>query len=126
MYRWVDAAGTIHFAANPPERGHYQKIDPQLPPPTSAPAKAAAAQYSETYEAQQAKQEKAHEAQLKTKAHDAAVCAKARQSISALENATAHRLYTTQPDGSRKRMTQPEFQKRLNKAKAIAASYCHN
>jgi len=27
IYRWVDGNGVVHFAANPPTRGTYEKID---------------------------------------------------------------------------------------------------
>lgn len=124
VYRWVDAAGTIHFASTPPPQGHYAKIDPRVSPATAAPGVAGITELSKQYAGAAAERHKAREARLATEAQRAARCAKARQQVSALQDATAHRLFVVGPNGQRARMTQPAFDKRLDTAQAAATANC--
>lgn len=124
VYRWTDADGIVHFASSPPASGKYTKINPHLPPPTSAPGITGITQLSKGTAEAQEKQNKVANDRLEAEAHREARCAQARQRIAELENATARRLYTTEADGSRARMTQPEFDKRLDAVKAVARDNC--
>jgi len=38
VYKWVDAEGVVHFTAQPPENGEYEKIGLQTREPTDATA----------------------------------------------------------------------------------------
>lgn len=126
IYRWVDAAGVVHYSQTAPGGHAYQRVNPQVPPPTSAPGVSGIQQFSKNYSSEQAAQDKAREAALKSKAQNAEQCAKARQQISRLQTATAHRLFVTGADGQRRRMTQPEFEKLLNHAQTRANATCVN
>lgn len=126
IYRWVDSSGVVHYTQSPPEHARYQRINPNVAPPTSAPGVAGMEKLSQSYDAHNAAQNKAQQAALKAKADSAEQCAKARQRISLLQTATAHRLFVTGADGQRQRMTQPEFEKRLKQAQARADASCNN
>lgn len=126
IYRWVDSSGVVHFTQSPPEHAHYQRINPDVMPATSAPGIAGMEKLSQAYDSEAAAQNKAREAALRTKADRAEQCAKARQRIDQLQNATAHRLFVEGADGQRQRMTQPEFENRLKQAQARADTYCNN
>lgn len=126
VYRWTDGNGVIHFSQTPPVSRPYQQIEPQLPPPTSAPAVNELGPLVKHYQTRQAQARKAHESQVKHAAEREAACAKARQRISYLEAATAHRLFIRKPDGTRARMTEPQFEKLLNQARQAANENCRN
>lgn len=126
VYRWVDSSGVIHFSQTAPVSGTYQRIEPQLPPPTSAPAINELGPTVKQYQTQRKRAQKAHEANVKRAAKREETCAKARQRINYLEAATAHRLFVRKPDGTRARMTEPQFEKLLNQARRTAAANCHN
>lgn len=125
IYRWVDSHGVVHFAQSPPETGRaVQRIDPQVPPPTAAPAVKAIDQTTARFSAQQAQRQQAHEKELAGKARRAEDCAKARSRISMLEEKTAHRLFVKGANGQLARMTQEQFERRLQQARAAAAASC--
>lgn len=124
IYRWVDKSGDVHYTQSPPAHQGYQRLHLQLPPPSTTPGDAGIAQLSKAYDRHNKAREKQREAALKIKAERAEKCAKARQRISRLQTATAHRLFVVGRDGQRQRMTQPAFEKRLNKAQAQADANC--
>lgn len=124
MYRWVDGAGVVHYAQAAPQDHAAQRIDPQLPPPTSAPGISGIDSFTRHYAADQASADKARQAALRSKAERAEQCAKARQQISALQTATAHRLFVTGADGQRSRMTEDQFKQRLQQAQSRADANC--
>lgn len=124
VYRWVDADGVVHFSQSAPVGQGAERIQPDVPPPTSAPAQKGMVQFSRTYEAQQTRQDKVREVALKRKAQRAEACAKARDRVSALEAATAHRLFVPDPGGGRHRMTEPEFERHLAAAQAQIKASC--
>lgn len=124
IYRWVDAKGAVHFSQSPPSSGQYQRLNPELPPPTSAPALQGLKQLSQQYQSQQAQAAKQHEAEIRNKAEKAEACAKARQRVSQLQSATAHRLFVKTAGGKRTRMTEPQFNKLLDAAKAQVDANC--
>ena len=124
VYRWVDANGVIHFSQTPPVSGAYKRIEPELPPPTSAPAVKELGPMMEHYQTQREQSQKSREAHVKHAAEREEACAKARQRINFLEAATAHRLFVRGQNGTRSRMTQPQFEKLLNQARQTAAANC--
>lgn len=126
VYRWVDAAGVVHFSSSPAPGVAAVRIDPRAPAALKAPGIQALSDFSARYEADAAARDEARQAQLAMAAKREAACAQARQGIVALETATARRLYVTQPDGRRARMTQPEFERRLAAAHAAAQRDCRD
>lgn len=124
MYRWVDGAGVVHYAQAAPQGHAAQRIDPQLPPPTSAPGISGIDSFTRHYAADRAGADKARQAALRSKAERAEQCAKARQQISALQTATAHRLFVTGADGQRSRMTEDQFKQHLQQAQSRADASC--
>lgn len=126
VYRWVDAAGVVHFSSSPATGVQAVRVDPRVPAATDAPGITALADFSKGYEKDAAARNEARQAQLAVAAKREASCAQARQQISRLETATARRLAVVQPDGSQARMTQPEFEQRLAAAKATAKRDCRS
>lgn len=124
IYRWVDANGELHFSQSPPPGVHYQRIDPQVPPPTSAPAVRQLGPAAKRFDAQRAAEQRAREAALATKARQAEACAKARSRVSFLQEKTAHRLFVRTKDGQLARMTEPQFQQQLDAARAAEQANC--
>lgn len=124
IYRWVDSKGDIHYSQVAPRSGRYQQINPQLPPPTSAPAVQELGTLARRYQSERAQAQKQHEAELRSKAEKAEACAKARRRISALEGATAHRLFVPTANGGRARMNEQQYQKLLNQARSVAQENC--
>lgn len=125
IYRWVDSGGVLHFTEDPPAARPYQRVTPQLPPPTPAP------HVDSLRESQRSAEGRAvdtasttREAGLRLKAETLERCAKARERIGFLQEKTAHRLFKTGPDGQPARYTDEEFQAELGKAKTEAEQNC--
>jgi hypothetical protein len=115
IYKWTDASGVVHFSQNPPAQGTYQNVTPDLPPPGQAPKYHLNDQSGAAHPDPQATQ--AH-------ADNEERCAKARERIAYLEDKTAHRLFTTGPDGQPARMTDEEFDASVKDAHDAADKYC--
>ncbi len=126
IYQWVDSRGVTHYTQSPPSHAAYRRVNPNVAPATSAPGVAGMEKLSQSYDAESTAQNKAREAALKTKAQNAEACAKARQRISQLQTATAHRLFVAGADGQRRRMTEAEFKKLQGQAQAHADASCSN
>ncbi|MDE2148608.1 MAG: DUF4124 domain-containing protein [Gammaproteobacteria bacterium] len=124
IYRWTDAGGVIHFSQSPPSGRAFVRIDPQVPPPTPAPAVKALDRTAQQLNTEQGERQQAHEAELAAKARRAEDCAKARSRISFLEEKTAHRLFVKGSDGQRTRMTQEQFEQQLSQARAAETASC--
>lgn len=120
VYRWVDAQGQVHYGqAPPPAAGaepHSVKVSPASPaPPPSARPSATAVPAPATKPAADPAVERAERAKR---------CTAARERIQYLEDQTPRRLGVEQPDGTLARMTEEEFQERLDKARGEAGKNC--
>jgi len=124
IYQWVDSSGVEHFSQSPPVHARYTRINPEVAPPTRAPGVASVEKFTQDNATQRAARNKTREAALRAKADRAEQCAKARQRISQLQAATAHRLFMKDANGQRRRMTQPEFEKLLGQAQTRADANC--
>jgi hypothetical protein len=124
IYRWTDASGQVHFAQKPPATGDYQLLHPELPPPTPAPGVDAIRRRAQGYAQEDADRQKSRRVLLQAQADKAERCAKVRERIAYLEQSTAHRLFKTGDDGQPARLTEAEFQERLDDARSAAAKYC--
>jgi uncharacterized protein DUF4124 len=113
IYKWTDASGVVHFSQNPPAQGSYENVTPDLPPPGAAP------KYHSSEPSAHAEPQ-ATQAQADNEER----CAKARERVSFLEDKTAHRLFTTGPDGQPARMTDEEFDSAVKDANDAAQKYC--
>lgn len=117
VYKWVDANGVTHYTQDPPERGtQFQRITPQLPPPTPAPGIDSLRRSQRDADSRDAEANKTREAGLKLKAETLERCAKARERMSFLQEKTARRLFRTGPDGEQVRYTQEDFDAEVKKA----------
>ena len=122
VYRWVDAQGQVHYSQTPPPeigaQAHSTRTVPASPAaPSAAPAAAPAKSAAPVAEA--AKPDPAAEREARAKR-----CTEARDRITYLEEKTPRRLGVEQPDGSLARMTEEEFEDRLNKARSEVAKNC--
>ena len=114
IYRWVDAAGQVHFSQNPPASGSYKDVTPLDSRSSAAGGRTRSGTGNGETQAQP----------LKVRADNAERCAKARERISFLEQKTAQRLFKTGEDGQPAPLTQQEFDEQLNDAKAAGTKYC--
>lgn len=117
IYKWVDANGVTHFTQNPPERGtEFQRITPQLPPPTAAPGIDSLRKSQRDADSREAETSRTRDAGLKLKAETLERCAKARERMTFLQEKTARRLFRTGANGEEIRYTQEEFDAEVRKA----------
>lgn len=136
VYRWVDAAGQVHFSQVPPTSGGYDMIQGgrSTPSPAATPAPGAAESGKAALtpeqrflqEAEATRKAKADEKEKarKAKAEAELKCTEARQRATFLEERTARRLATIAEDGNYTRMPEDEFMKRLDAAKQDVATHC--
>ena len=121
VYRWVDAQGQVHYGqAPPPAAGaepHSVRVAPASPAaaPAARPTTAPAAPATAAKPAADPAVERAERAKR---------CTAARERIQYLEDQTPRRLGVEQPDGTLARMTEEEFQERLDKARSEAGKNC--
>lgn len=117
VYRWVDAAGQVHYSQTPPpDVGAEPQSIRTVPASPSAPA-ATRPEAKAPSSAKPAPAEVDLEARAKR-------CREAKERITYLEEKTARRLGIEQPDGSLARMTEEEFQARLQAARDAATKDC--
>jgi hypothetical protein len=118
VYKWVDAQGQVHYGQTPPDgvkainqSGAKPGVTTEAPP---APKVEVAAE-----PAAKPAEKPAESAEDKAKR-----CSAAKDRIAFLEEKTARRLSVKQADGTDARMTDEEFEARLNKAKQEASGSC--
>lgn len=116
VYRWVDAAGVVHYSESPPDHGNYDRLNIStgssgvhvgVDDLSGKPAASTTA-----------------EGGIAAKAQDAERCAKARERIQVLEQTTAHRLMVTGADGQPARMTDEQYNAALSDAHKAADAVC--
>lgn len=120
VYRWVDAQGQVHYGQTPPPSAAAEPHSVKVPPasPSAAPAAASPAAPPAASATTPATDPAAN------RADRARRCTAARERIQYLEDQTPRRLGVEQPDGTLARMTEEEFQERLDKARAEAGKHC--
>ena len=124
VYRWVDARGQVHYSQTPPADVGAEETSISVVPATPSPAPpAAAAPKPATAPPAPAAPKVDDKVEREAKAKR---CTEARERVSHLEEKTARRLGVTQPDGSLARMTDEEFQERLDKAQVELGKACGN
>jgi len=125
VYRWVDAAGEVHYSATPPPGGQQaEQLNVRVgkgsaPSPGAAPgqSKAADAQPVQKSAEQKAQEDPAYEAERQ------AQCANARSIIERLETRPAA-MYRRE-DGSHQRYSDAEREKMIGDARAFQAEHCN-
>jgi hypothetical protein len=116
VYRWVDASGQVHYSQTPPPDVGAQAQSIRTVPASPAPPVAPKP------EGQVAPKPSAS-AEVDLEARNKR-CSEARARITYLEEKTARRLGIEQPDGSLARMTEEEFQARLQTARDAVTKNC--
>lgn len=119
VYRWVDASGQVHYSQTPPpEVGAVPQNIRTVPASPPAP-NAAKPATTEPSAAKPATSSPEVDLEARNKR-----CSEARERITYLEEKTARRLGIEQPDGSLARMTEEEFQARLQTARDAVTKNC--
>lgn len=116
VYRWVDASGQVHYSQTPPADVGAEAQSIRTVPASPVPPAAAKPEG-------QAAPKPSASAEVDLEARNKR-CGEARERITYLEEKTARRLGIEQPDGSLSRMTEEEFQARLQTARDAAAKNC--
>lgn len=123
VYRWVDAAGEVHYSATPPpgaqqaERLDVRVGKPGTPPPAAGAASPAApAQPAGKPPAERAREDREREAELQTQ------CANARSIVERLEARPAARY--RREDGSYQRYSGEERERMIREARDFEARHC--
>jgi len=120
VYRWVDAAGEVHYSATPPPGGqHAERLDvrvgkPGTPPPAASPA--APAQPAGKPPEEKAREDREQEAERQ------AQCANARSIVERLETRPASRY--RREDGSYQRYSDEERERMIREARDFEARHC--
>jgi hypothetical protein len=125
VYRWVDAAGEVHYSATPPPGGQQAEQMNVRVGKGSAPAPAAAPGQPEAESAQPPQkpaEQKAREDQ-EYEAERQAQCANARSIVERLETRPASRY--KREDGSYQRYPDGEREKMIGDARAFQAEHCN-
>ena len=123
IYRWTDATGQVHYGQTPPAQGQYQVVHPA----DTSGLSPGLTKFVDQADKANAEAEKAHQAELKSKAESAERCAKARERVSMLESHGPHRMFIPGASSTAEpaRMTDEEFSKRLASAQKEEADSCH-
>lgn len=122
VYRWVDAQGQVHYSQTPPPTiGAEPQATRSIPAPAPSPAKPAVPTAKSSPSAPAAAP--AVDPKVEREARGKR-CAEARERIQYLEEKTPRRLGIEQADGSLARMTEEQFQERLDQARAEAGKNC--
>lgn len=127
VYRWVDDHGTLHYSQTPPPAGRYEKVRPDVPPPTPAPAREALGEYLRRNEdaAAQQDQARARERERAQQAQtEAERCAAARRVLTALETGPRNRMAVENDDGTLSRMTDEQWASQRARALEVVAQSC--
>jgi hypothetical protein len=125
VYRWVDAAGEVHYSATPPPGGQQAEQMNVRVGKGSAPAPAAASgqpQAAPAQPPQKSAEQKAREDQ-EYEAERQAQCANARSVVERLETRPAA-MYKRE-DGSHQRYSNEEREKLIGDARAFQAEHCN-
>ena len=125
VYRWVDAAGEVHYSATPPPGGQQaEQLNVRVgkgsaPAPAAAPGQpeAEAAQPPQKSAEQKAREDQEYEAERQ------AQCANARSIVERLETRPASRY--KREDGSYQRYPDGEREKMIGDARAFQAEHCN-
>jgi hypothetical protein len=121
IYKWTDANGQVHFGQTPPPQGQFERVRPA----ESGGLDPGLSKFVEESDKANAAADKAHQTELKSKADKAEQCAKARERVSVMEQKGSHKMFMPSTDGTDPaRMTDEEFQKRLDEAKKAETSSC--
>lgn len=124
IYRWTDANGQIHFGEKPPEQGQYERLrDLEATQGADGGGKNLQKFLSDRDAAATESQEQ-RQRSLRAEAERAERCAKARERIAYLEGKTARRLFTKEADGQVSRLTDEQFQQRVDAAHKAEADSC--
>jgi len=125
VYRWVDAAGEVHYSATPPPGGQQaEQLNVRVgkgsaPAPVASPGQPAVApaQPGEKSAEQKAREDREYEAERQ------AQCANARSIVERLEARPAA-MYQRE-DGSHQRYSDAEREKMIGDARAFQAEHCN-
>ena len=125
VYRWVDAAGEVHYSATPPPGGQQaEQMNVRVgkgaaPAPAASPSRPAAtpAQPAEKSAEEKAREDQEYEAERQ------AQCANARSIVERLESRPASRYQ--REDGSYQRYPDGEREKMIGDARAFQAEHCN-
>jgi len=134
IYRWVDAAGTVHYGARPPDGVDAQRVDmpaaasrPAMPaqaePPLDAvtPGPGAVEPLSPAEQSRQERAKKAEEKKLE-KAALAGRCDAVREQLAEIEPHS--RVIVKDEDGNVRRMEDQERVDLIQESKAFIAENC--
>ena len=126
-YKWVDSSGQVHFSDTPPVSENFETIaQPRFAPPDKA-AQQRLQQLIQSQEASRtARQNKSAEEkrQLAQKEARAKGCAQVREQFASYKDRPARRIAIENDDGSLRRMTEDEKQKRLQELREQMAELC--
>ena len=125
VYRWVDAAGEVHYSATPPPDGQQaEQMNVRVgkgsaPAPVASPGQPAGApaQPGEKSPDRKARDDPEYEAERQKQ------CANARSIVERLEARPAA-MYRRE-DGSHQRYSQAEREKMIGDARAFQAEHCN-
>jgi len=126
IYKWTDANGHVHYSQNPPPDG--RKAVEIKPPPQPADTPSAL----KNLKAKEKKFEQSRKDRLKAQQDRAAAEKKAAEKKTRCNDArnrlerltTTNRVYTTDAQGNRIRVPEPERQAAIERARKDIAKFC--
>ncbi|MGQ0618968.1 MAG: DUF4124 domain-containing protein [Panacagrimonas sp.] len=126
-YRWVDAAGQVHYSQQRPASGLYQVVEPSTRASAAIGGSAASDAQKRFLESAEAADKLAAEQEARRRqalAESRTVCDKARARLVFLDERTARRLAVENPDGTAARMDDAEFERRRTAVQQQIQEHC--
>lgn len=127
IYKWVDEQGNVQYTQTPPPNRPATRFEARPEPVDSEGALEKLKQQQDKSDAffkerdtQAKEQAKSEQESVERSKH----CAQARENLTKLE--TTNRLFRTDEDGQRVKMTEEERQKELTEAQSQIEQFCTN
>ena len=124
-YKWLDDDGRVHFTDRPPLDRSYELVDQpdRVPSNSQQRMKILIESQKKAQEDRQAMKEERAKQESEKKTLDER-CEKLRKRESVLANRPARKIFTTDDDGTKRRLTEEEKEKRLKKVKEQIEELC--
>ena len=124
-YKWLDNDGRIHFTDRPPFDRPYELINQpdSVPSNSQQRMKSLVESQKKAQEDRQAMKEDRAKQESEKKMLDER-CEKLRKRESVLANRPARKIFTTDDDGTKRRLTEEEKEERLKKVKKQIKEVC--
>jgi hypothetical protein len=128
IYKWTDAAGTVHYSQTPPASGDFHEMPAAVPPSSSAEESEQQMQalIKRQQESEQDEQDEKARAQAEAarQLERIRLCAKAQKDLKRLQTIPSHRLLARKDGELIGRMTEDQRQDQIATLEKIMQDNC--